>query len=115
MVGRPLAALLANDGARVFSIDVNNIVEYTRRKTNEDGSRPPAWHPNHVTQNCKLSLQQCLEISDVVVSGVPSSSYKVQTNQLKDGVIAVNFASGKNFQEDIKDKVSVFVVLEQSY
>lgn len=25
VVGRPLAALLANDGARVFSVDVNSI------------------------------------------------------------------------------------------
>jgi 5,10-methylene-tetrahydrofolate dehydrogenase/methenyl tetrahydrofolate cyclohydrolase len=25
VVGRPLAALLANDGARVFSVDINDI------------------------------------------------------------------------------------------
>ena len=30
VVGRPLAALLANDGARVFSVDVNNIFEFHR-------------------------------------------------------------------------------------
>ncbi|KIJ37453.1 hypothetical protein M422DRAFT_231851, partial [Sphaerobolus stellatus SS14] len=31
VVGRPLAALLANDGARVFSADIDSIQEYTKR------------------------------------------------------------------------------------
>lgn len=30
IVGRPLAALLANDGARVFSVDVTGILEFHR-------------------------------------------------------------------------------------
>jgi 5,10-methylene-tetrahydrofolate dehydrogenase/methenyl tetrahydrofolate cyclohydrolase len=31
VVGRPLAALLANDGARVFSVDINDIQVYLYR------------------------------------------------------------------------------------
>ena len=30
VVGRPLAALLANDGAKVYSVDINDIVEFHR-------------------------------------------------------------------------------------
>lgn len=30
IVGRPLAALLANDGATVYSVDINNIQQYSR-------------------------------------------------------------------------------------
>ena len=30
IVGRPLAALLANDGATVYSVDINNIQQFTR-------------------------------------------------------------------------------------
>jgi methylenetetrahydrofolate dehydrogenase (NAD+) len=30
IVGRPLAALLANDGAKVFSVDINGIQEFDR-------------------------------------------------------------------------------------
>lgn len=30
VVGRPLAALLANDGARVFSVDINGVQEFHR-------------------------------------------------------------------------------------
>lgn len=69
VVGRPLAALLANDGARVFSADENGIVEYTRRKAATDGSTPPAWAPHYVTENCSMQLKDCLAISDVVISG----------------------------------------------
>ena len=69
VVGRPLAALLANDGARVFSVDEYGIVEYSRRKPAKDGSKPPAWHPTHITVPCSKSLKDCLEISDAVVSG----------------------------------------------
>jgi methylenetetrahydrofolate dehydrogenase (NAD+) len=30
VVGRPLAALLANDGARVLSVDIQNVFEFNR-------------------------------------------------------------------------------------
>ena len=30
IVGRPLAALLANDGGKVYSIDINNVQEFHR-------------------------------------------------------------------------------------
>lgn len=30
IVGRPLAALLANDGGKVYSVDINNIQEFHR-------------------------------------------------------------------------------------
>jgi len=109
VVGRPLAALLANDGARVFSIDVTGIVEYTRRAPSSQDSTMPAWHPRHITKQSSLSLKECLGLSDVVISGVPSEKYKIETSDLKDGVIAVNFSSAKNFQPDIRDKASIYL------
>lgn len=44
-------------------------------------------------------------MSDTVITGVPSKGYKVKTDQLRDGVVAVNFSSEKNFEANIKDKV----------
>jgi methylenetetrahydrofolate dehydrogenase (NAD+) len=108
VVGRPLAALLANDGARVFSVDIDSIQEYTKRpvfKTNGN-EKSKRYNPRHVVRPCSLSLEQCLAISDVVVSAVPSPSYKVPTEWLKDGCICVNVASEKNFQPDVREKVS---------
>jgi hypothetical protein len=41
----------------------------------------------------------------VVISAVPSASYKVKTEWLKDGCVCVNVASEKNFDVDVRDKV----------
>ena len=115
-MGRPLAALLANDGARVFSADIDNIQEYNRRprprarrpsaSNDTPAASQAAQHlPHHVVRNCKLSLEECLKQSDTVITGVPSKGYKVKTEHLRDGVVAINFSSEKNFESDIKEKV----------
>lgn len=51
-----------------------------------------------------LSLQECLALSDVVVSAVPDAKYKVKTEALKDGCICVNVAAEKNFETDAREK-----------
>ncbi|CAE7154535.1 unnamed protein product, partial [Rhizoctonia solani] len=111
VVGRPLAALLANDGARVFSVDIDSVQEYTKRPaTKADGSdKLKRYYPRHVVHPCSLSLEQCLAISDVVVSAVPNATYKVPTEWLKDGCICVNVASDRNFQSDVRDKASLYM------
>ncbi|KAL1754729.1 hypothetical protein FB107DRAFT_263035 [Schizophyllum commune] len=108
VVGRPLAALLANDGARVFSVDIDSIQEYTKRpRDTEDAAR--RHHPRHVVHPCSLELKDCLAIADVVVSAVPSPSYKVKTAWLKDGCVCVNVAADKNFEADVREKASLYV------
>ncbi|CAE6361278.1 methylenetetrahydrofolate dehydrogenase (NAD+) [Rhizoctonia solani AG-1 IB] len=111
VVGRPLAALLSNDGARVFSVDIDSIQEYTKRPvTNAGGNeRLKRFNPRHVVHPCSLSLEQCLALSDVVVSAVPSATYKVPTGWLKDGCICVNVASEKNFESDVREKASLYM------
>ena len=108
VVGRPLAALLANDGARVLSVDIDSIQEYTKRATEADeekGTKTRVSHPHHVVRLSSLSLQECLAVSDVVVSAVPKVDYKVPTDWLKYGCIAVNVAGEKNFEETVREKV----------
>lgn len=41
----------------------------------------------------------------MVVSAVPSASYKVKTEWLKDGCVCVNVSAEKNFDKDVRDKV----------
>lgn len=106
VVGRPLAALLANDGARVFSVDIDSIVEFTKRPSNSTTSR---YNPHHVTTHCSLTLEQCLQLSDVVIGAVPVASYKIPTTQLKDGCVCVNVAQEKNFESDVREKASIYV------
>lgn len=64
------------------------------------------YHPRHIVHPSNLTLQECLAISDVVISAVPSAAYKVKTEWLKDGCICVNVASDKNFEKDVRDKVN---------
>ncbi|KAF2648341.1 NAD(P)-binding protein [Lophiostoma macrostomum CBS 122681] len=102
VVGRPLAALLANDGARVYSVDVNDVQEFTRgeglRKRRHEVVEKPGW-----------TLENCLPLSDVVVSGVPGEQYKVPVNLLRDGAVCINFSSERNFKPEVKEKASIYV------
>ncbi|RUS19661.1 hypothetical protein BC937DRAFT_87140 [Endogone sp. FLAS-F59071] len=101
VVGRPLAALLANDGARVFSVDINGVQEFTRGTG--------ITLRKHEVKDCAISVEQCAPLSDVVITGVPKASYKLPTEWLKDGVIAINVSTYKNFSDDIKTRASIYV------
>jgi methylenetetrahydrofolate dehydrogenase (NAD+) len=109
VVGRPLAALLANDGARVLSVDIDSIHEYTKRPRISSSQSQSQYHPRHIVHSTTFSLQDCLAISDVVISAVPSTLYKVKTEWLKDGCICVNVAADKNFEKDVRDKAAIHI------
>ena len=88
VVGRPLAALLANDGAEVYSVDVTGVQQFSRgsglRKQKHEVREMEGW-----------GLQQCLPISEVVISGVPGDSFKVPTDLVREGAVCINFSSEK--------------------
>merc|ERR1712230_104545 len=102
VVGRPLAALLANDGAEVYSVDITGVQKFSRgsglKKQKHEVQDLEGW-----------GLEQCLPISDVVISGVPGESYKVPTNLIREGAACINFSSEKNFNPDVKEKASIYV------
>ncbi|RPA74220.1 methylenetetrahydrofolate dehydrogenase [NAD+] [Ascobolus immersus RN42] len=102
IVGRPLAALLANDGATVYSVDLDGIQLYTRG----EGIRLR----QHRAVDTDLTLADVAPKSDVVITGVPSANYKFPTELLKDGAICVNFSSEKNFDEEaVMKRASIYV------
>ncbi|KAF9782193.1 NAD(P)-binding protein [Thelephora terrestris] len=107
VVGRPLAALLANDGARVFSVDIDSIQEYTKRPSSSTTQN--RFNRHHVAHPSHLTLEECLAISDVVISAVPSTNYKVKTEFLRQGCVCLNIASEKNFEKDVRDKASIYL------
>jgi methylenetetrahydrofolate dehydrogenase (NAD+) len=102
VVGRPLAALLANDGACVYSVDISDVQEFTRgvglRKRRHEVVDKPGW-----------TLDDCLPISDVVISGVPGDKYKVPLEKMRDGAVCINFSSERNFTPEVKEKASIYV------
>lgn len=102
--GRPLAALLANDGATVYSVDLTGVQIYTRGQ----GIRQPR-HQVH-DKPADFTLEHCLPLSDVVISGVPAESFKVPTALLRDGAVCINFSSYRNFDGPaVKEKASIYV------
>ncbi|KAI5796546.1 methylenetetrahydrofolate dehydrogenase [Geopyxis carbonaria] len=101
IVGRPLAALLANDGADVWSVDVTGVQRFTRG----EGIRRVC----HCAEDVDLKLEDVVPRSDVVITGVPSAAYKFPVDLLKDGAVCINFSSEKNFSPDVKRKASIYV------
>ena len=87
-VGRPLAALLANDGACVYSVDVTGVQQFTRGK----GIKKQR---HEVVEQEGWGLKDCLPLSDVVICGVPGESFKIPTNLLREGVVCINFSTEK--------------------
>ena len=87
-VGRPLAALLANDGACVYSVDVTGVQQFTRgegiRKVRHEVVEKEGW-----------GLEDCVPLSDVVISGVPGESFKLPTKLLREGAVCINFSTEK--------------------
>ena len=119
-VGRPLAALLANDGACVYSVDVTGVQQFTRgegiRKSRHEVVEKKGWR-----------LEDCIPLSDVVICGVPGDSFKLPTRLLREGAVCINFSTEKvckflstlqcrftklgdqNFENGVKDKASIYV------
>lgn len=103
VVGRPLAALLANDGACVYSVDIADVQQFHRgeglRKRRHEVVEKPGW-----------TLHDCLPLSDVVISGVPGDKYKVPVELLREGAVCINFSSERNFDSaKVKEKASIYV------
>lgn len=93
VVGRPLAALLANDGACVYSVDEKGVQQFTRgqglKKRRHEVIEKEGW-----------GLEDCIPLSDVVISGVPGDSFKIPINLLRDGVVCINFSTEKVSEVD---------------
>ncbi|CAH02942.1 methylenetetrahydrofolate dehydrogenase (NAD(+)) [Kluyveromyces lactis] len=105
IVGRPLAALLANDGADVFSVDINNIQKFTRGQ----GLKFTKHHVEDLGAYSEELLKECCKDADVIITGVPGEKYKFPTDYIKEGAICINFSSEKNFDESVKSKASLYV------
>lgn len=104
IVGRPLAALLANDGATVYSVDINNIQQFTR-----GDDLLMQRHKVVDLDAIEYSLEKIGPQCDVIITGVPSDSYKFPSELVSNGAVVINFSSAKNFNDDIKQKAGLYV------
>lgn len=100
IVGRPLSAMLANDGATVLSLDLNGSVVFD----------PAIGRHTHSVRDAEIPRAEALVAADLVITGVPSRDFPlVRAEEIKDGAICVNFSSYRNFDESIMGTASAFV------
>ncbi|RCK56610.1 Methylenetetrahydrofolate dehydrogenase [NAD(+)] [Candida viswanathii] len=103
IVGRPLAALLANDGATVYSVDINNIQQFTR------GDDLLEQRHKVVDLDESNTLEKLAPTCDVIITGVPLENYKFPSELVTHGTVVINFASAKNFNDDVKCRAGLYV------
>jgi methylenetetrahydrofolate dehydrogenase (NAD+) len=94
VVGRPLASMISNDGARVYSFDLDGPILFEDGQVSEIG----------------MSRAQALAESDVVITGVPAKSFElVRASELKEQAVCLNFATIRNFEKDVKETVRLYI------
>jgi 5,10-methylene-tetrahydrofolate dehydrogenase/methenyl tetrahydrofolate cyclohydrolase len=101
VVGRPLASMMANDGAHVYSFDVDGPMLFD----------PPAESDAaHGVRETAVTRAQALAESDIVVTGVPSRQFPlVHGAELRPGALCINFSTFRNFADDIDGTAACFI------
>eukprot|EP00804_Cyclotella_cryptica_P002026 CCRYP_007424-RA/>CCRYP_007424-RA protein AED:0.35 eAED:0.35 QI:0/-1/0/1/-1/1/1/0/521 len=84
--GLPLATMLSNQGATIYSVDKNSILQFQ-----PDGKIR--------RQHSTVTIKQCTRRSSVIVSGVPSEDFTIPTDWIPDHAIVINVANVCNFDE----------------
>jgi methylenetetrahydrofolate dehydrogenase (NADP+)/methenyltetrahydrofolate cyclohydrolase len=100
VVGRPLASMMANDGAEVVSFDVDGAQLFV----------PAATDGAHTVEETAIDRAAALGRADVVVTGVPSRSFPlVKAEEIRAEAVCLNFSTLKNFEDGAAEKARVFV------
>ena len=94
VIGRPLAVMMSNDGARILSFDELGPLEFIEAR------------PREIT----IDRQHALACSDIVITGVPSDSFnKICVQELKTNAVCINFSSTTNFEEDMSSHSGIYI------
>lgn len=100
VVGRPLSAMLANDGATVISLDLAGAVIF----------EPAIGRRAHAVRDTDEDRATALRRADVVITGVPSREFPLVTaEEIKPGAICLNFSEYRNFDDSVLEVASAFV------
>lgn len=92
--GRPLAVMMSNDGAGVYSFDINGPLLFENAKPYE----------------VKITRKEALAQSDIVITGVPHKSFeKIGCDEIRPGTVCVNFSSWPNFEDDIERHTDIYI------
>ena len=87
VLGLPLATMLSNQGATVYSINIDSILQFS-----PDGKVK--------REHFSTTLKECIQKSSIIVSGVPSHTFQVPTEWIQKYTTVINVAAETNFDED---------------
>jgi methylenetetrahydrofolate dehydrogenase (NAD+) len=91
--------MLANDGATVYSIDKDSILLYSHKKMRRT--------------NNSIDIKSCIKRANVVVTAVPSSTFKVPTAWIQPDTTVINVASEPNIDEEELSNVPGVIYVPQ--
>ncbi|EFA79897.1 methylenetetrahydrofolate dehydrogenase NAD+ [Heterostelium album PN500] len=94
IVGRPLAAMLANDGAFVYSVDISGVICF------QAGKRQGTIKMTETT----VTRDEAIQKSDILILGVPSPKFKIDESLIPEGAVVINFAGCLNVEESVESK-----------
>jgi methylenetetrahydrofolate dehydrogenase (NAD+) len=89
VLGMPLAILLSKQGAKVYSIDKDSILTFL-----------PGGGVGERREHSTTTMEECVHNSSVVVTGVPSRTFRVPTACISDNATLINVATDSNFEEE---------------
>jgi len=89
VLGLPLATMLSNQGANVYSIDINSILQFM-----------PVGEVRIRREQATKTMEECVRQSSAVITGVPSHSFRVPTEWISENATLINVATESNFEEE---------------
>jgi methylenetetrahydrofolate dehydrogenase (NADP+)/methenyltetrahydrofolate cyclohydrolase len=99
VVGRPLAAMMANDGAQVVSFDADGPLLFVPRAAE-----------GHEVRETTEDRRSALGSADIVITGVPNRSFeRIRVDELRPGAVCLNFSTVANFSDDAVAQAAVFI------
>ena len=89
VLGLPLATMLSNQGATVYSIDIDSIYQFM-----------PMGEVRIRREQASKTMEECVRQSSAVITGVPSHSFRVPTEWIDENATLINVATESNFEEE---------------
>lgn len=87
ILGRPLAALLAMEGATVYSVDETSIIQF------QSGGR--------LRRSSKeLTLNDCLRQSSIVVTAVPNENFQLDCSAIANHTTVIDVSENSNVDQE---------------
>mmetsp|Transcript_362 Transcript_362/g.591 ORF Transcript_362/g.591 Transcript_362/m.591 type:complete len:171 (-) Transcript_362:100-612(-) len=126
ILGHPLAVMLSNDGATVYSIDIDSILVFspntttttntattTTDETKNTNNNTSKHHDtmsgsNGMIQqlgNTNAEMERCIQNSSVIVTAVPLDTYRIPSDWIQPYSIVLNVASEPNVEEEEVRKI----------